>query len=70
MGLDDEVFVVEVEGDDDGVGQLVFFDDLRILSDDFGELVLEKLVKVTLNALPSFGDILISKPHRRSPSSW
>ena len=28
MGLDDEVFVVEVEGDDDGVGQLVLLVDL------------------------------------------
>ena len=43
MGLDDEVFVVEVEGDDDGVGKLVLLVDLRILGDDFSEIVLKKL---------------------------
>ena len=44
--------------------------DLQILGVDVLELVLEKLVKVTLNALPSFGDILVSKPLRRLPSCW
>ena len=37
--------------------------DLLILGDDVGELVLENLVQVTLYALPSFGDLLVSKPH-------
>ena len=54
----------------DGVGQLVLLVDLQILGVDVLELVLEKLVKVTLNALPSFGDILVSKPLRRLPSCW
>ena len=35
MGLDEEVFFVELEGDDDGVGKLVLLVDLRILGDDF-----------------------------------
>ena len=48
MGLDDEVFVVEVEGDDDGVGKLVLLVDLRILGDDVVQLVLENRVQVTL----------------------
>ena len=44
--------------------------DLLTLGDDVGELVLENLVQVTLYALPSFDDLLVSTLHRLSPSCW
>ena len=44
--------------------------DLLILGDVVGELVLENLLQVTVYTLPSFGDLLVSIPHRRSPCCW